>query len=162
MNSVPLPSGVTLGAFTAEKLMDLWKKVRDYDRLFSDEARWDVIAFCERITGDDVLVLETEGGLMLLSSIKPGLYAQVHVIFWDGKLSPKIDLIRASLVWAFLAFDLVRVEALIPEFARSVRRFLEEKLKFQREGRLRNRMWYKGVLTDLLMYSILREEVLDG
>jgi RimJ/RimL family protein N-acetyltransferase len=160
---IDLPKGVQHKVLTRQNLWDLWETVRKFDRLFSDETRGDPIAFWKNILKDSV-ILETDdgGGILTLSNVKPGLRAEAHLTFWDHKLSPRIELIRDCLVWAFLNFDLYRIEVFIPVIGGpALRRFLE-KLGFKKEGILRNRSWYQGQLIDTVLLSILREEILNG
>jgi RimJ/RimL family protein N-acetyltransferase len=103
--------------------------------------------------------LETDGGLLFLTNIKENLHAEVHVAFWDCKLSGKESILKDCLRWAFFQYNLNRIEAFIPEYSRSLHRFMEKKLGFVYEGRMRKRMLYKGQFTDVKIYSILREEV---
>jgi hypothetical protein len=159
---IELPKGVKHKILTRQSLWDLWQTVRKFDRLFSDETRNDPVSFWENILNDCV-VLETDdgGGILTLSNVKPGLRAEAHLTFFDRKLSPRIELIRDCLVWAFLTYDLYRVEVFIPALGHTLRRVLK-KIGFKEEGTLRRRSWYNGNLIDTIVLGILREEVLDG
>jgi hypothetical protein len=160
--SIPvLPNDVKLFQSTPERAKELWEKLRGFDRLFSDATSGDFVAFYRKITDPDAVILETDGGIMMLNNFdKDNNCAQVHASFWDKKLSQRKDLLKNCLVWSFLTCDLYRIGAYIPEYARALRRFLERKLNFSYEGRLRKRLWYKGNLVDVIALSILREEVL--
>jgi hypothetical protein len=155
---IPTPTGTHFCTFTAEKLHSLWESVKNLDKLFSDDERWNEELFFKRML-DEKVVLETDGGLMILSDITENLRAAGHFIFWDHKLSPRTELLRECILWAFIQFNLQRLEVLIPEYARALIRFVEEKLKFKFEGRMRHRMMYKGQLCDVLILSLLKEEV---
>ena len=160
MSLVDLPEGVKLCELTKQKTYALWDKVKNYEVLFSDDIRWSVVWFFERMWNEETVVLETEGGLLILTGVKPNaITAGVHIIFWDHKLSARTELFKECLVWAFLQFGFYRLEALIPEFCRGLQRFMQEKLKFVCEGRMRDRILYKGQLADVKIYSILRKEM---
>ena len=156
-----LPEGVQHKVLTRQNLWDLWEAVKDLDGLFSDETRGDPVAFWENML-KDAIVLETDdgGGILTLSSLKPGLRAEAHFTFWDHRLSPRVELIRSCLVWAFLNFDLYRIEVFIPAMGHTLRRVLK-KIGFKEEGTLRNRSWYKGQLIDAIILAVLREDILD-
>ena len=159
---IELPAGVQHKILTRQNLWDLWETVRKFDRLFSDETRGDPIAFWENIL-KNAIVLETDdgGGILTLSNMKPGLRAEAHLTFWDHKLSPRIELIRECLVWAFLSFDLYRIEVFIPALGHALRRVLK-KIGFREEGILKNRSWYEGQLIDTVLLAILREEIMEA
>jgi hypothetical protein len=154
------PKGAKLYTVNERKLEELWEKIRNYDQLFNDSIRWDEGLFFKRMLTRETVVLETETGILFLTDIDENLKAAAHVIFFDHRLSDKIELIRSCLEWAFLQFNLQRIETFIPEFARTLKRVMENKIGFKYEGRMRNRMFYKGNLCDVFIHSILKEEVL--
>jgi len=158
---IKLPEGVREASFSKEKLMKLWAKVKDFDKIYSDWDRCDEMSFYNRILDPNTHVLEMDNGILIIDNIYPNIRGQVHAIFWDGRLSNKTDKLKKCIVWAFHHFRLERMEAIIPEFSRALRRFITEKLHFTFEGRLRKRMLYKGEYTDSLIFSLIREEILQ-
>lgn len=160
-NLISPPEGVTFWIATTESLHDLWMKIKDFDRLFTDNVRWDEASFNERMLSHRSIVLETINGVIIGDILEENHLGRAHFIFWDKKLSIRTELLRNCLEWFFLVCNLNVVEVQIPDYARALRRFIERKLKFKYEGRLRSRMYYKGELTDALIYSMLKEEVLD-
>lgn len=158
-----MPQGVRFGTLTYEKAQDLWKEMSKYPQLFDDTHRWDWEWFYQKLTNPLNVFLEVENGILMLTNLHKNHKAEVHMCFWDCKLQPRAELINQCIQWAFLEFNLVRLEAFIPEFCRALQRFMEKKLDFVYEGRMRKRMPYKGQLADVKIYSILKEEVnLDG
>jgi RimJ/RimL family protein N-acetyltransferase len=155
-----MPRGIELGVLSRDKVLALWDRVKNYTPLFDDASRWDIEWFTFKLYMKDTVILENDGGLMLLTDTHPKHFAACHLTYWDKSLSARAELIKDAIRWAFLQFDLQRLETHLPEYARAVRRFLEKKLGFKSEGRLRKRVMYKGNPADLLLYSILREEVL--
>ena len=156
-----LPSGVKLLVATPWKLEEIWEKVKGYDAIFGNDYMRDQMTYMNQFLEPDNLVLEMEGGLILLTHIIPGTRCEVHVVFWDHKLSARKDKLDELLIWAFLTFDLFRIETFIASYARALMRFIEKKMGFVYEGTMRKRVLHKGVPTDLKVYSILREEVLN-
>lgn len=155
-----MPEGCRLCTLSEWKLDALWEKVKDLDKLYSDDIRYDFNWFRERMLNAKTLGIETEGGMMILTNINENLYAEAHVIFWDRKLSPHLETIKKCIVWSFLEFNLQRLETITPEYTRTLNRFIESKLGFKHEGRMRKRMLYKGQFCDVHIHSLLREEVI--
>ena len=161
MNSLlRIPDGIEIGVLSRDKVLEMWDKVKNHAPLFDDTSRWNVEWFAFRLYVRDTIVLESDGGMMLLTDLKPGHCAACHLTYWDKGLSRRTEMIRDAIRWAFLQFRLTRLETHLPEYARAVRRFIEKKLGFKFEGRLRKRLMYKGNPADLLLYGLLREEVL--
>ena len=156
-----LPKGVKYAQLTKEKVHYWWDKLKNFDKLFNDEAYYDEYSFFSHMFSENTHILEVEdNGIIVLNHEIEGLKAEAHVSFWDFKLSARTKLLQECLLWAILEFDLHRIEIAIPEFSRALRRFVEKRLHFQYEGRLRETMWYKGQLVDIIILSILRKEVL--
>lgn len=63
------------------------------------------------------------------------------------------------MAWIFLEFELQRLESFVASYAKSVFRFLVRKMGFTWEGTLRQAWPHKGILQDLEVLSILRNEV---
>lgn len=159
---IPLPEGVRLGVFSREKLLEMWNRLKPFDSLFMDCDMKNPDVFLANFLAKDSVTLEVDGGFMILRYIRPGLKGEAHFTFWDKHLSPRAGLIRDCLAWAFLTFDLWRIETQIAEYAKSVRRFVEQKLGFRHEGCMRNAAWHQGRLIDMHIYAILREEVIEN
>ncbi len=159
---IELPEGAKIATFTIPKLISLWKKAKVYSSIFTDEMLdGGVHLFCEMLLNKNTVTVEIKGGLLILQNIIHGLRGEVHFILWDSKLSSKAMLMKELLLWAFLSFELERIETFVASYARAIMRFLERKLGFQMEGVMRNRVRNKGELTDLYVYSILKSEVLE-
>jgi len=154
-----LPADVNFFEVTINSIQNLWERMKDFDPLFSDNARWDQQKFIDRILNRNTVILEIENGIMFLSEIIDNHYAQIHACFWDHKLSARVNLLKETIFWAFNAFNLVRLEAIVPDFSRGLKRFLEHKLMFVFEGRLRKRMFYHGIYEDIVVYSLLKSEL---
>lgn len=155
-----LPKEVWMGTYTRKKLYDVWNKIKDYDNLFADDDLRNPDAFLDIFLASDSVILETEGGFMSIEHIRPGLKAEVHFCFWDHKLSARLELMKECLLWAFVQFDLQRIETQVADYARGVRRFVERKMNFVHEGTKRASLYHNGRLIDMHIYSILRSEVI--
>ena len=155
------PLGTWIAAFDKPKLIWLWEKFAPYDALWADDKMRDPEVFQRRFLDKSTVTLETEGGLMMLERMLPGVRGEVHFMFWDHKLSARTELLKDCVLWAFLSFDLERLETFVADYARAVRRFVEEKLGFTYEGTLRHRVKHQGRFIDMKVYSILRNEVLN-
>jgi len=156
---VDLPPGVALGSYTAEKIKNLWDILRKYPSTFADGTK-NVENFVERILAGDSIVLELDGGIILVENIREGHSAEFHATFWDHKLSARTGTLKQCIYWLFLVFQLERLETFVADYARAVRRFLTGKLGFQHEGTLRNAFRNNGELHNLDVYSIIKSEVL--
>jgi len=157
-----LPNNVKVSVLSREKLWQLWTRLSQFDSLFVDDNTKDPEVFIDQFLATDGITLETEGGVMVLRKIIPGLKAEAHVAFWDKHLSPRTEMLKECIKWAFLQFDLQRIETFVAEYARALRRFIEEKLGFTKEGVLRKTSFHNGQLIDVHVYSILKEEIFDG
>ncbi len=159
LSLINLPEGFHECKCDAEALHEIWDHIKDYEKLFTEEEKWDEYVFARNVLKPGCYLLETDGGIVVMRNIKKRLCGNVLFSFWDHKLSDKVNLLKEVFLYFFLLFELQRIEVFLPDFCRALRRFYEDKLKFIYEGRLRKRMWYKGNLTDVLVLSLLREEV---
>ena len=155
-----LPEGVRFASFTRERLWSLWKEMSPYVKLFGDDWMRDPEVFMKVMLAPDTVVVETEFGMIFLVRLREGIRGEVHLYFWDHKLSAHTDWLHECLIWAFLNYDLMRIETFVPQDSRAVTRFLREKLGFKFEGIMRNRTLLNGRFINVEIYSILRDEIL--
>ena len=150
---VDLPEGVKLASFkdknlpmqeVAKQIGILWSEMAPYPALFGDDGLRDPRAFVNFILSPTTVVLEMEFGYIFICRIIPGLRAEVHLYIKDHKLSAHAELLKEILIWGFLELELERVETFLPEQARTVQRFLKEKMGFKREGIMRKRVLLEG------------------
>jgi len=153
------PEGTWIPKWNEETLFDVWKKICQFDSVFMDDDLKNSAVFLNKLLPPTVTLM-TDGGMMWLQNIRPGLRGEVHFTFWDKKLSSRLELIQNCLIWGFLSFDLQRIETYVANYAYSIQRFIEKKLNFKKEGTLRNRVFHRNELIDVHVYSILKEEVL--
>lgn len=155
-----LPEGIRFASFTRQKLWDLWEEMHPHLKLFGDDWIRDPEVFMKFILAPDTIVLESDFGLIFLARVREGLRAEVHLYFWDHKLSAHSEFFKEALLWGFLTYNLERVETFVPQDSRAVTRFLRERMGFKFEGLMRNRTQLGGRYINVEIYSILRDEVL--
>jgi len=155
-----LPDGWKLLTYTPEELDRIWELIKDYDSIFVDDRMKSRETYFAQFLRPNTVVLETSGGIVILTDIDPGLKATFHPVFWDHKLSARLGDLEALIVWTFLYFDLYRLQTTVAPYAKAAIRFLEKKLKFTYEGTLRAYVKKNSQPMGMKVYSILREEVL--
>ncbi len=153
-----LPSFANVVSLDRRRLDHYWELLRDNKTTFMEGAVTRE-QFERHMFGDSVL-LEIPGCLILLESIIPGCRLEVHLAVYDKKLSDKTEMLKELLVWAFLHFNLHRIETFLAQDYHTIRRFIEEKLGFKFEGILRCRGLRRDRPIDVKVYSILRNEVI--
>ena len=162
MTEIPIPEGARYAIFDLDKINSLWEKIQVCDGYFADSRTRDPLYFTQTMVSKHTQMLEFDGGMVWLTGVEEGLSARAHLMIWDKDLRHKVELIKNCLTWGFLTFDLERVDVFIAEYARSLMRFVEKKLGFAYEGRLRHFTKHEGRFIDMFVYSLLRGEVLDG
>ena len=155
-----LPGDFKLVTFSGDKLNSIWEKIKSFDSIFVDDRMSKKDAYLKQFVKRDTIVLENEGGIIIITKIDPGLKATFHPVFWDHKLSARIEDLKDVLVWVFLYFNLERVETQIAPYAKAAIRFIEKKMGFIYEGTLRSFVRKNDSPMDMKIYSILRGEVL--
>ena len=97
---IDLPKGVRLVTLSLPIMQRYWESLKGYDKLFSDETRGDFETFCKNMLRPNCYVFELDGGIVILENVKPGLRAEVHMSFWDGKeLASSARLSRLNYHW---------------------------------------------------------------
>ena len=155
-----LPKGVVLASYSLEKLTKLWDKMRHYDSLFVHDDTRNPETFVKQFLDPATSILEIENGIMLMRKIVPHLSGEVHFSFFDHKLSPRTELLKECLIWAFLTYDLERIDTQVADYAHAIKSFLTRKMNFVHEGKMRNKARHNGNLIDVHIYSILKREVM--
>ena len=110
-------------------------------------------------------------GILLLESVRPGVDALCHFLFFDRMLANKRHLLKAAMADAFQRFGLAVLRVEVPTFAAKLCGFLRKALGFRYEGewldgapdeakRLSRRfrtIRYEGRWHDSLLLSITAE-----
>ena len=155
-----LPGDFKLLTFSQEKLDSIWEKIKDFPSIFVDDRMAKKEVYLKQFVKRDTIVLENDGGIIIITKIDPGLKATFHPVFWDHKLSARYEDLKDVLVWVFLYFNLERVETQIAPYAKAAIRFIEKKMGFTYEGTLRSYVRKNNSPMDMKVYSILKGEVL--
>ena len=159
---IPLPECAKLGTYDLPKLLALQKQLADYCFYFGSINLRSPEEFVQEFYARNMLILELPYGLIMIRQLVEGLRAEAHISCFDHKLSAHTKDIQECMVWAFLSFDLQRVETFVHDFMPAVRRFLEERLHFKHEGIMRKRALVRGEYRDIHIFGILHNEVLGG
>ena len=80
MTSINLPDGVKYCVPDKDHIHEIWEKIKNYEKIFTDETRWDELAFTKRLWNSETLTLEIEGGILILDNVKEDLYGQIHTL----------------------------------------------------------------------------------
>jgi len=155
-----LPEGVRILTASNWKLEEIWEKIKDFDPIFGDDSSRSKEGYLAQFFRPDTVVLEMDGGIILLSKIMEGVRCEVHPVFWDHKISARKELIKELMIWTFVTFNLNRIEAFVGDYAKGLMRVMKKTLGFTYEGTMRNRIVHNGTPMGVHMYSILREEVI--
>lgn len=162
---------IKLTELSFERLKEIWNQVSQHDVLFNDFIQKDFDSFVRLFIRQTAEGFEPTGlmwdvddvGLLYLHNIIPFHSAQAHFVFWDKRVRGREELLRQMLEYIFREFRLRRIEVEVPLYAR-IAMGIVERLGFQKEGRKRKAVRWKGDWFDLNLYSILPEdlEVGDG
>lgn len=117
--------------------------------LFNRDAFW-----MEVVDENDIVV-----GLIYLTNTQWLIDADVHIVFFDRKLSEKAPLCELVIKWLFTNFVYRRLTAVIPSIYFVTIR-LAKKLGFKEEGIKRESQLIGNRWVDETMLGILRSEVI--
>ncbi len=151
---IKYPGGLRLFDTSPENVLELWKKVKDKEILFSDENRGNYYSFLKALT--ESLVLCNDSGIIRISKVVPLRRCEIHGFILGTSISRFQDTMRSLVWWIITELKLSRIECRVPAKARALRRFLEKQIGFEQEGILRNKLLFNGVPDDEIIYSIVR------
>jgi len=152
--------------FTPEKLDWLWESMIQYRTLFSDLTRGSRENFVNLVALPNSFWMEVveidsgrSVGIIYIMNMHQVVDYEVHVIFFDRKLAPKVELCKAVMRWIFEEFPPMRLSAEIPAIYHATVR-LAKNVGFKHEGTKRKAQLFGGKWIDSVLLGILREEVL--
>lgn len=139
--------------------------------VFSDDIPQDVYGFLRYVLATKSLWWEIirestkeSLGFIYLSDMMPSwtekryISAHMHAIVWDAKMAPLHPAGKGFILWAFKWFRLHKLYVAIPaKFGGSIRN--AKKIGFREEARLREARRYNGVWFDVILLSLLEQEV---
>jgi hypothetical protein len=148
-----------------KKISDIWREVKNFDVLFSDETRGDVeVLFDILIDPRSVwFELKKEGeerpiGIAYITNIIPGHDAQGHIAFWDRIAGGREPLLLFLMEWVSDRYKLHRFSAQVPPYQAGVIRFVK-KLGFREEGEMREAVLRHGRRWPLVLLGITKDEL---
>lgn len=159
---------LTLGPENVKKFYEAASK---FPTVFGVEVMHDFPTFCNLILqpGPDGIpipnglfwVIDDFVGIFYMNRIIPGVDACVHYTFFDQRQRGREELVREMLIYGFYRYDFRRLSVEVPVYSSPhTFFFVEKKLGFTREGRKRRAMDYKGKWFDVVLYGMLREEII--
>lgn len=154
-----LPHGIELMQITKGNVDWLWNNINKYDSLFSDFSERSLDGFIKRLLEFDNICFKIgETGYVFLEQIQPMRDCKFHGASFDRKLIGKESMAIAVIRLAFEVFQLQRMSAGIPSYARFANGFLK-RIGFKQEGTLRDYYRHKGEWYDYHLFGILKKEV---
>lgn len=155
----PLPEGVWYFSFDRDKLLEVLDQLIPHSEVGGSGDFGDPIELARLFLDERTVILEMEFGLLITTNIEVGCKAELHLVVFDNKLSSHEEVVRDALIWLIVEFELQRLEIQLPHFTKAFHRFVEKKLGFTYEGRLRRRGRRGDDMFDLMIFSLLKDEV---
>lgn len=152
-----------------DNLKEVWERSKEHTTLFSQEVRADFNKFISLFVKEGRNGIEATGLFWVVDDFVGVFYmteimdhdALVHYSFFDGRFKGRAELARRMLKFAFEKFNFVRLTAVVPVYAPPALTFARL-VGFSEEGRKRKAILYKDSWHDLILFGVLREEVLNG
>src|SRR5690606_37718116 len=144
----------------------LWKKMNEHPTLFSDHTRGDLENFIALLSLPHSYWTEVfrEGeliGVIYFEGLHRIRDCEIHVMFFDSKLTDKVPVCKVLLRWAFATFGIHRATVRMPVLYRATIRFARA-VGFSQEGRRREVYQIGNRWVDELTLGILASEVENG
>ena len=149
-------------AYPFKMTMENVQKAGNFLKTFSLATTWqmDDQEILEFLFAPDTIIIEIDNSLIMFENLVPNFKAHVGFVFWDRKIAGRDQLVHDTFQYGMTTFGLKRLYARVPARNKVMWRMLE-RLGFQREGTLRNDFILpKGDTCDMLVYGILRSELL--
>ncbi len=151
-------------------LRTLWERARQFDTLFGNEINNDFAKFIDVVMRQGPDGIEPTGlfwivddfvGMFYLTHIIPEEQADVHYSFFDRRHRGRLHLVKEMLKYGFKRYGFVRLNVWIPVYATKQAFEFVSQLGFKDEGKKRKGAYYKGKWFDVVLFGLLREEVLN-
>lgn len=162
--------------FTPENLALFWQKSSKYPTLFNAEVRADLNKFLSIFSGQDSAGkiygkglfwrIDTKEdplvGVFYMMDIFHPVEATVHFSFFDGRVKGRSPLAKELIKFVFEEYGFRRLNAALPVYvAKASFQFVED-LGFQKEGRKRRAVEFDHKYFDVVLYGMLKEDILNG
>lgn len=162
--------------FTPENLSMFWKKSSKYPTLFNEEIRNDFNKFLHVfLDADTAGTIYGKGlfwkvdspdeemvGVFYLTNIVAELDAIAHFSFFDGRIKGRAPLAKEMLKYIFEHYNFKRLTVEIPVYVVSAAFKFVEDIGFIKEGKKRRCVEFDNKYFDVVLFGILRDEVLNG
>lgn len=150
---------VRILGLTKEKIELLWNKVIELGLTSAYQESYEI--FCAQLFDLKTVILEIPDmrAIYYMTGITPNGNADVTLIVFDKKLLGQRELYLQMIQKMMLEFNLRRVTAMVPDWNK-IAQNLASKIGFTLEGVLRNWGQSNGVPNDVLLYGLLREELI--
>lgn len=165
----PIVRDVKQVSLTKEKLYEYYEKISQFNVVFNDLVPNDPVTFASIFLGQEAdgtffakgLIWEVDDvGIIYITDLDSSS-CLAHFTFWDKRLRGREKLIRESLKYGFERYGFERIEVRVPLYSKPVLNMIE-RVGLTKEGRLRNATRFDGQWFDVNIYSVLREELLNG
>lgn len=154
--------------YTPENLQRLWEKARQHRVIFTEDVNGDFKRFMETFVSEENGELRAHGLFWVIDDFVGVYYmthineieARVHYSFFDGRHRGRQELTKEMLRYAFKRFGFWRLNTEIPVSASRHTFSFARQIGFKEEGRKRAAAEYQGKRFDVILFGILREEIL--
>lgn len=149
---------------TIDKLAWIWNEMNKHRSLFSDLTRGKPDILYNVLSQQDTLWLDIrEGeatvGIIYWTGMAKMVDADLHVIFFDMKLSEKVPLCQEIGKWFFQTCpEFYRMTATLPSIYGATIR-LAKKIGFKQEGKKRKSQMFGGKLVDEYIFGLTIEDM---
>lgn len=133
----------------------LYDKVKDLPGLPEYKGP-DGRAFFDKSIRDSVCVVVLPFGYCRLTDFVPGVSVQAHGMFWSREVLESLDVLRSSVDFVMGALAVNRVDVIVPEHKRSIRK-LVERIGFKKDRRLNGYKNDGRIPIEAILYSIRRK-----
>lgn len=158
---ITMPAAIKPMALSEERLLFILDKIDKADWAVDDKyAKQPTLGRLLWLLGSTELTFEIGDncGVVLVGSVQIGRSAEVSLLIWDRSFFRQIDTAKDVLRWLMWSLHLSRLTAYLTPTNILALRF-DKKIGFVEEGRLRKSIWRNGVLMDVIILGLLREEV---
>ena len=128
--------------YTETLAQSVWNRVKGrwQGSLWAELEGRSFLSFDRSLRSSDMLC-DFGFGLGRVTRLVPGHMCGLHAVFWSKDAFRDVAVVNGAIRVLMLAQRLVRVESIVPDGSRSLKRYME-RLGFMNEGTLHN--WYKS------------------
>ncbi len=150
---------VEVMGLTEGKIQTLWSKVLELGLTDNWKGSYDL--FVAQVLDPKTVILELPDmkAVYYMSGVTPGGNADITIVVLDRKVLGQRELYLKMLTKVMNDFDLKRVTAMVPDW-NTISQNLARKMGFKLEGILRKWGRSNGVPNDVLIFGLLKEELI--